>query len=123
MSSTAAAWLVPKDVPLKALGEDPLTTDQWRTLLAICDTVIPAIQPEAVAKRSAHFALPADEYAQEVAKIEKENQEKSRELSAQYLAESASSLQEFRDGLHRILGQSVPPDALKDLVMVLYLLK
>jgi hypothetical protein len=119
-----------KSSPLPSLSkEDPLTKDQWRTLLAIADTIVPAIvenkkdTPAFKAK-----AVEAVQYASIVSGLEKQAAEsqhidKTEDVVKQYLAERPSKLPGFKEAIWRFLTTSVPPDQLKIMQIALNLLQ
>ena len=119
-----------KDSPLGDLPkDDPLTKDQWRTLLAIADTVVPAIIEST--KPSTPFkaiAVESKRYAGIVATIDKyaresEHVNKTENLTQEYLAERPSKIPGFRDALYRFLALNTPPDQVRMIGIILNLLK
>lgn len=119
-----------KDSPLGDLPkDDPLTKDQWRTLLAIADTVVPAIiestKPTTPFKA---IAVEPKKYASVVATIdryaaESEHVNKTENLTQEYLSERPSKIPQFRDALYRFLALNTPPDQVKLIGIILNLLK
>jgi hypothetical protein len=91
------------------LAEHDLTEDQWRTLEAICDTVVPAFSPEQARQNVAAIRrmVPAST---------------SDELIIQYLEEAPSKVPEFRAMFQRLLFRVLPEADRKTLVMLLNVL-
>ncbi|KAF2430965.1 long-chain fatty alcohol dehydrogenase [Tothia fuscella] len=95
--------------------EDPLTKDQWRTLLAFADTVIPCI----VSADSGHVSpsvrtLPNEQYASTIVKIENFALEGGQTgLAKAYLEERPSQLPQFVDQLYRFIGLYTPHELRK----------
>lgn len=119
-----------KGSPLPALStEDPLSKDQWRTILSIADTIVPAIVEST--KSSTPFkvkAVEASQYASTVAFLEKkaiesEHVDKTQDIVKNYLAERPSKVPGFKETLWRLLSTSVPVDQLKLMQIVLNLLQ
>ncbi|KAI9838089.1 MAG: hypothetical protein M1819_006244 [Sarea resinae] len=115
--------LSPLASPLPPAPQDePLTPAQWTTLLAIADTVIPAVK-SARTSDSSSLLIPDEDYTAAVGKL-KESGSGSRDerVIEKYLFERASDVQDFRNGLHRTLACFVRQDLRKSLALVLYLL-
>jgi hypothetical protein len=105
--------------------EDPLTQDQWRTLLAIADTVVPAIVEQS--KGTVSFkaiAVEPTEYARAVTAIEKHALRQQRtDFAIDYLKERPSQLPAFKEAVWRFLALNTPQDQLKAMRMGLNLLQ
>jgi hypothetical protein len=109
-----------------ASAEDPLTKDQWRTLLALADTVIPSIVPESPGQVSSASvrAISAGEYASAAVKVENYAlQGGETGLAKSYLDERASHLPEFKRNVSRFLGLHTPYELRKLLAFGLNTLK
>jgi molybdopterin-guanine dinucleotide biosynthesis protein A len=96
-------------------GEDPLTKDQWRTLMAIADTVVPTVVEKSKGK-TAFKALAVDsvDYSRALTTIEKHaSHSQRRDIASEYLKERPSQLPAFREAVHRFLALNTPHDLLK----------
>jgi hypothetical protein len=125
MASQDRLPTTPKEAPLAPLSStDPLNQDQWRTLLAFADTVVPCIRPVRSARKGIDLALPDNDYAITLNKIERYTiASGNRELATQYLSERPSDSQVFKDNLYRLLSLFVPADLKQQLALGLTLLK
>jgi hypothetical protein len=114
----------PKAAALPPLpAEDPLTAAQWKTLLAIADAVIPAIQPISVANARAAIPATANEYSTAITTLQQLIPEPDVEAVAKaYLQDHASASPAFREGLQRVIGLYLPQSSRKELLMVLNIL-
>ncbi|KAF2120283.1 hypothetical protein BDV96DRAFT_485921 [Lophiotrema nucula] len=114
----------PKATPLPPIpSEDPLTSRQWQTLLAIADAIIPSIQPIAVADTRKSIPATDNEYSTAISTIRGLTPAPDGEaLAKTYLEESASSNPAFRESLHRLLAMYLPQQSKKELTMVLNIL-
>lgn len=123
--SLTTAPVSPKATPLAPIpDEDPLTSAQWKTLLAIADAVIPAIKPMAIANTKSEVPVPDTEYASAIAKIKKLSPDVEADaLAKTYLQESASSNPAFREALHRMLASYISQSQRSELGMVLNILE
>lgn len=121
----------------------PFTDSQWRTLMALMDTVIPSIQAESTTQAESGFAGDGGSYEIEVGEYEKivdelgrmipgsgedaerkgegegERGAEKRELLEKYLNEKASDNEAFQNMLKRTFGLLVPEKARKGLAFVL----
>jgi hypothetical protein len=104
---------------------DPLTKDQWRTLLAFADTVVPAIVPlSQLSNPVLELGLPPTEYAVAATKAEGfVGGAADSQLAGKYLRQKASDIQLFKDCLWRLLSLHVSADLKVQLTMGLDLLK
>jgi hypothetical protein len=120
-----SARVSPKDSPLPPVpAEDPITQDQWRTLLSLADCVIPSIQPSSVAEPTSQLAVPDPDYSTALGKIEQYAvADGGNGLAEKYLQEKASDIPAFIDNLRRILTFYVPPGMKKEFQLGLTLLK
>lgn len=115
----------PKAAALPPLPvQDPLTPEQWRTLFAITDTVIPSIQSSSAGHAKGVLSVAGNEYAAAVTRLKTlapSNEEET--LAETYLADRASSNPAFRDALHRFFGFYAPQKVKNELQLVLNILK
>ncbi|KAF2993865.1 hypothetical protein E8E13_001105 [Curvularia kusanoi] len=116
----------PKATPLPPVPkEDPLTTDQWKTLLAITDACIPAIKPVSTANTAIEIAAPDTEYSTALSTISALTPESDPDATAaatEYLSDYASSNPAFKAELTRIIALYMPASVRKDLLTVLSVL-
>jgi hypothetical protein len=116
--------------PLAVALPDPpneqfFTDEQWRTLMAIMDTVIPSIRRESMSGhevdkltvRDVEFTAAMDHLKKNVVDAP------DSEALQEYLAERPSDNAAFQDMLRRSLVQYSPEDARKGLAFVLSTLK
>jgi hypothetical protein len=108
-------------------SKDPLTRDQWRTLLAFADTVVPSIVPKSQLSNS-KMELPLDQtdYAFAMNKVEQSARgaiTKDPGLARKYMLQKASDVQAFKDSLYRLLSLYVPDDLKQQMTLGLNLLK
>ncbi|KAF2010972.1 long-chain fatty alcohol dehydrogenase [Aaosphaeria arxii CBS 175.79] len=103
---------------------DPLTEDQWKTLLSIADAIIPAVKPTASANSTTDIAAKDDEYASAIKKLTSlaPGGVKDEETARRFLEESASGNPAFREALHRVFAVHMPVASAKQLGMVLSIL-
>jgi hypothetical protein len=114
----------PKATPLPPLpSDDVLTPAQWKTFVAIVDTVIPAIKPHSTADAQLEVAVNDNDYSTSISTLRGLSAESDSDaLVAYYLAESASSNPALRESFHRMLALYMRPSQRKDLAFVLNLL-
>ncbi|KAI4608568.1 hypothetical protein J4E83_009004 [Alternaria metachromatica] len=127
MSTTLPSEPVsPKATPLPPLpAEDPLTPQQWKTLLAITDAVIPAIKPISTAKTQTELAATDTDYSTAVSKLRAlapGNDPDAETAVKEYLDDYASQDPAFRAELQRVFAMYMPQNQRKDLCMVLNVL-
>ncbi|KAI5293390.1 hypothetical protein KEM52_005585 [Ascosphaera acerosa] len=102
------------------LEQDVLTPAQWRTLLAIGDTVIPPIHPARSARHGQHYVVDDKEYDGAVEEILAGDERSSqRQVAERYLSESASSIPALVEAMRRQLILYTPQENLKQLSLVL----
>jgi hypothetical protein len=110
--------------PPPAPSQDPLSKDQWRTLWAFADTVVPAVHQGDVNKASPNLLLNSSDYGMAFNQIEQYNLEgKYPDLAKEYLEEKPSDNQLFRENIYRLLSMYVPKDLFTQLTLGLTLLK
>lgn len=119
------APVTPKASTLPSLSkEDPLGPAQWRTFMAIADTVIPSIKPASSAQGMNELAVPDEEYAQIVTRMKSHCLHDSNEgLAVQYLEERPSTNPHFKELIWRYLSLNLPEDQKQLLRLSLNLLK
>lgn len=117
MAGTALNVLAPLDSPLPPPPEgEVLTEAQWRTLMAIADTIIPCVEPSTTSSHN-KLSILASEYASAIKRIKENISATSDDQAAErYLQESASSTPGFKESVHRQLGHYVREDAVKGIV-------
>ncbi|KAL1388838.1 hypothetical protein HDK64DRAFT_253423 [Phyllosticta capitalensis] len=99
--------------PLPAI--DPLSPQQWQTLLAVADAIIPSIEPIAnVDKESQLGQFTALTRVRQLA-----GPSVSPQLPAEFLAECPSYTPGFRQNIQRVLADYMPADQRRLLVFVL----
>ncbi|KAL8686041.1 MAG: hypothetical protein Q9218_007388, partial [Villophora microphyllina] len=120
MTSTEMNLIAPLDTPLPPPPEgDVLTKSQWTTLLAIADTIIPAIEASSVHSVSG-LSVPSSEYTTAVQRIKKVVPDDAAPDAVQkYLAETGSSAPGFKELIHRTFGDYMRDDALKGIRVIL----
>lgn len=120
MTSTQLNIIAPLDAPLPPPSDgEVLTAAQWITLMAIADTIIPAVEVSSTTSNSG-LCVQAAEYtnAISIAKMGM-TAEADDNLPQAYLHESASSVPAFKELLRRILGDFVREDARKGIRVLL----
>ena len=120
MTTTELNLFAPLDNPLPPPPEgEVLTAAQWRTLLAIADTVIPSIEVSTASSKE-KLAVQSSEYASAVDQIRNTTPLPiESETARNYLQENASSTPGFKESIHRRFGHYMREDALKGLRVVL----
>lgn len=118
MAGTELNLLAPLDNPLPPPPEgEVLTAAQWRTFMAIADTIIPSCVEASAASSHNKLSILASEYANAIQRIKKSILATSDDQAAErYLRESASSTPGFKESVHRQLGHYVREDAVKGIV-------
>ena len=115
--------------PLTTTLPDPsskevLTDAQWITLLAIAETVIPRVSRAGQTKEEHGTHLSETEYNALVNDIKATLTNPPEEpILVEYLGESATAYENFRQELQRTLAQHVRYDALKGIAFILNALK
>jgi len=104
-------------------SEDPLTSAQWKTLLAIADAVIPVVKPIAIARTRSEIAATDNEYSTAISALTALTPDEDAQGAAKaFLEDSPASNPVFRDELRRVLALSLPQAKRKELTMVLNIL-
>ncbi|KAF2266489.1 long-chain fatty alcohol dehydrogenase [Lojkania enalia] len=120
MSSLTPHTVSPKASPLLPVpGPDPLSPAQWKTILAIADTIIPAIHPFAVAKTQTEIPVKSGEYSAAVSTVKGLAPDSDEQLAKRYLAENASSNPAFQESVRRMLVLYMPQKSRRELGIVL----
>ncbi|EOA85119.1 hypothetical protein ACJQWK_06557 [Exserohilum turcicum] len=113
----------PKATPLRPLpSEDPLTPEQWNTLLAVADAIIPAITPASAAKPDSEQPAADTDYAAAVSTLRAripESDADAESTAKGYLADVPSQHPAFRAELQRIFAVYMPVSQRNELLMVL----
>ncbi|KAI8932956.1 hypothetical protein NX059_010425 [Plenodomus lindquistii] len=116
----------PKATPLPPLpSKDPLTPDQWKTLLAILDAVVPAIKPASTANPRIELVVADTEYSSAVSKLiglVPSTDTNPEDAVKQYLEDYASKNPLFRQQLQRILSMYMPQSQRNQLSTILTVL-
>jgi hypothetical protein len=114
----------PKAASLPPLPEeDPFTPAQWKTLLAIADTVIPTIKPASLADPQTEKAIGDSEYGTAMTTLKERAAEPTDALTTAYFQEKPSTIPQFRDIWYRQFGMFMPQDARKQLAGLLNILE
>ncbi|KAK2762316.1 hypothetical protein FQN54_001326 [Arachnomyces sp. PD_36] len=92
-------------------NEDVFSPDQWSTLLAIGDTIIPSISTTTSSYSSAKSFL--------LSSLEDPSSDDSSRLIDSYLAENPSSIPQFKDALKALFGRYIHNEGRKGLTLVL----
>ena len=120
MTSLQLNLIAPLDAPLPTPGEgEVLTESQWTTLMAIADTVVPAIEVSSTVSTKS-LCLQASAYATAVEQLKKNlPSQVNNEVPVRYLRESASSIPGFKELLRRTIGDYVSREGKKGIRVVL----
>lgn len=105
--------------------EDPLTKDQWRTLMAFSDTVIPTVLEKGRgASAFKENSVSVEQYGNAIATIQEHAlRSKNKFLAVEYLEERPSQIPAFRANVHRFIGLYMPKDLVKLMQFGLNMLK
>lgn len=120
MTSVELNLIAPLDSPLPPPPEgDVLTQSQWETLLAVADTLVPAIEASSTHSTD-RLAVQPSEYTTAIQKIQNVVPVDAAPDAAQrYLAGRASSAPGFRELIQRTFGDYMRNDSLKGIRVVL----
>ncbi|KAL8916126.1 MAG: hypothetical protein Q9208_008693 [Pyrenodesmia sp. 3 TL-2023] len=120
MASTQLTLIAPLDSPLPPVPEgDVLTESQWTTLLAIADTIVPAVEASSSPSLKS-LSVQSSEYTNAVQQIQKAVPADAPSDAVQkYLAERAGSLPRFKELIQRQFGDYMREDALKGIRVIL----
>lgn len=123
MTSQALNLFAPLDSPLPPPPSgEVLTEAQWKTLMAIGDTLIPSIETSSDPSTT-KLSVPKHVYTAALNKLEEvvaSNPEGPKgEIIQKYLEENASSTPGFKEALHRLLGEYLQEDALRGIRAIL----
>ncbi|PYH49424.1 long chain fatty alcohol oxidase [Aspergillus saccharolyticus JOP 1030-1] len=121
MAEENTAQHVPMDVPLPPVPTRAIfTTTQWRTLLALADAVIPSIRSPVMYKSKATKIVTSQEMEQARATlISRIPSPDAATIAGQYLRESASSNNTFRESLQRLFSFYVHDEGLNGIKFIL----
>ncbi|KAH8595718.1 long chain fatty alcohol oxidase-like protein [Bisporella sp. PMI_857] len=122
MGSNPIEMLAPLATPLPEGPKDQFFTEQqWTTLLAIMDTIIPSIHTEATTSyQSEQLTISKEKYNTAFEHLQSNvTNPPSQDLLAKYLEERPSTNPKFQDALQRILVQRSRDDARKGLAFIL----
>ena len=87
--------------------------------MAIADAVIPSIQVSSIPS-SGSLCLPPYEYSSAVETIDRRLPvDTEHSLTRQFLQENASSVPDFKELVHRMLGSCMSEDAIKGIRVIL----
>lgn len=101
-----------------------LTPDQWATLLAVAETVVPSVCASKATAGTSELALNESDYNALVRNLQDEVANPPDDQAiAEYLQESATGYTLFRQELHRTLAVYVREDARKRMAFLLNTLK
>jgi hypothetical protein len=117
----------PKATPLPPIpAEDPLSPEQWKTLLAIADAVVPAIKPLSVANTLTEVSVTDNDYSTAISELRTlipEDDPDAETAAKEYLADNATSNPAFKLELQRIFAMYMPQSTKNQLSTVLNILK
>lgn len=125
MSASDTAYSVPS-VPLPPPPkQDPLSTQQWSILVAIADTVIPALSRASNGNRLLQHPLRNEVYGAAVKRIQDLAKlgDDSDNLANAYLSESAAAEPEFKEAISSMVGYHMSDTAKSGLLFILSALK
>ncbi|PGH31182.1 hypothetical protein GX50_06061 [[Emmonsia] crescens] len=97
-----------------------LTPLQWKTLLALADTVIPSIRSKSAGGCPSDCMINDAEFALAAHHLQSINDASAHsDLAVRFLAENASSVPEFKESICRVLGQQIPEEARRGISVIL----
>ena len=121
-----ASPVSPKASPVPARpAEDPLTKDQWRTLLAIADTIVPSIHAESAGPSKHGLVIDDSAYSLTLSTLQqrlKPTDGKVDVLAKKFLEERPSENPAFKEILTRFFGLWAPSEAKQQITLILNLL-
>jgi len=125
MTSPIVNFLSPLATPLPTYTQsDPFTPQQWTTLMAIMDTVIPSIHSSPTSDDKSHLTISSEQYAETTKHIrERVVGDFDQEALDRYFQEKASDVPEMRELLKRTFSCNVPPKGQKGFGLILNALK
>ncbi len=120
MTSTELTLIAPLDSPLPPVPKgDVFIESQWKTFLAIADTIVPAVEASSSPSLQ-NLSVQPSEYANAVEQIQKAVPADAPSDAVQkYLAERAGSLPRFKELIQRQFGDYMRDDALKGIRVIL----
>ena len=127
MSVSQLSQLAPLATVLPSPPDDEvLSAEQWTTLMAVAETVIPEVRPSPTSKipDGPQMYLSDEEYRATVAEMKSsvQNAPENTVLES-YLSESPANSEEFRREFQRTLACHIREDARKGIALVLSTLK
>ena len=120
MTSTQLSLISPLEAPLPPpRGGEALTDSQWTTLMAIADTIIPAIQVSS-AQSLDSLSVPASEYATITETVKTRLPPNADgHLLQEYFRENPSSIPAFKVLLQRMITDFLRDEARKGIKVIL----
>ena len=120
MTSTDLNLLAPLDTSLPPVpAGEVLTKSQWATLLAIADTIIPAIEAHPSSSID-KLVIPTSEYTTALHSVRNEaTTNAGRDAVESYFGEKGSSVPGFQQSLQRTFSHYIREDALKGIRVIL----
>ncbi|RAL05541.1 long chain fatty alcohol oxidase [Aspergillus ibericus CBS 121593] len=115
------AHYVPLDVTLPPVPSTQIFTDQqWTTLMALADTVIPSIRSPTAYKSASTKVIPHSDLNRTLSTLTRSiASPDAATIAIQYLEEDASSNPRFREGLERLFSQYVHEEGRNGLAFIL----
>lgn len=108
----------------EAPGDDVLTAEQWASLLAIAETVIPLISRAGNSTGKAQLSVSESEYDNLVEDLKQSIENPPADsLIVEYLSEGATTYEAFQRELQRTLSVYVREDARKGIAFILNSMK
>ncbi len=120
MTSTQLNFLAPLDAPLPPPSDgEVLTAAQWITLMAIADTIIPAIEVSSTTSDN-RLCVQAAEYTSAISTVKDGVTAEAHDNHPQaYMHENASWVPGFKELLRRTMSDFVREDARKGIRVIL----
>ena len=120
MAQSTMSMVAPLESPLPPPPPgEVFTSEQWTTLVSILDTFIPSIT-SAQSEEDSKLCVGGAAYAESTLAIQGLLPASAdQSIISAYLAESASSIPDFRPSIHRICANYVPTDQVKGLRFIL----
>ncbi|KAI9892732.1 MAG: hypothetical protein M1814_001152 [Vezdaea aestivalis] len=122
MTSVIAQVLAPLASPRPPPPEDALTASQWKTLMAVADTVIPCIQPTSKGNPDSDLLIPDDEYEKTVAGLHTISRPVKSDVVDNFLREKPSDRPEFREFINIFIAKIMNLEKRNELHFVLNML-
>ena len=124
MTTTELNLIAPLEMSLPPPPKGEVLTDsQWTTLLAIADAIIPCLQSPSQASHG-DVVLDAATYSTTLDRLKRQVKHgDANQVAGGFLSEYPSAVPEFRDVMHRLLGESLREESLKGIKVILSALK